>query len=151
MLDNYTASSPKFSLPPSHAQTEACVQAVIALMRADLRREWKLATLAAQVNLSASHLAHLFKAALGVSIYQYLIGLRMERAGKLLVTTALRVGEVMECVGISDPGHFTQAFKKRYGLTPTEYRRRYAALKLTAPPEPEPSPEISDAAESAKK
>jgi transcriptional regulator GlxA family with amidase domain len=66
--------------PPSPAAADARAQAVITLMQADVRRNWKVAALAAQVNLSASRLAHLFKAALGVSIYQYLVGLRMERA-----------------------------------------------------------------------
>jgi AraC-like DNA-binding protein len=57
----------------------------------------------------------------------------------------------MDCVGINDAGHFTRAFEKHHGLTPAAYRRRYAALTLTAPPEPEPSPENQPAAGSAKK
>lgn len=49
----------------------------------------------------------------------------MERAKKLLLSTALPVSEVAEQSGYGDYRVFTKAFKKSEGVTPSQYRRDF--------------------------
>lgn len=98
------------------------VQAVIALMDSSFQQELSADDLAHAVNLSASYLAHLFKAEIGVSLLQYLKSLRMRKAKELMETTFLSVKQIRSRVGIKDKCHFAKDFKRTYGLTPAQYK-----------------------------
>lgn len=98
------------------------VQIVIAMMKDDLCREWSLDSLARSLGMSRSRFQHLFKAETGSSPAHYLRALRLEHARELLESSLLNVKQVMASVGIYDKSHFGRAFKKAYGLTPTQYR-----------------------------
>ncbi|MNN76623.1 Transcriptional activator NphR [compost metagenome] len=50
--------------------------------------------------------------------------LRLEQAKLLLLNPRLKLAEIAERVGYQDMKHFTQMFRKRYQLTPTEYRQQ---------------------------
>ena len=105
------------------------VQTVIALMEAAIRRELPARELARSVNLSPWRLCHLFKAEVGTSPTQYLKRIRMENAQHLLMNTFLSVKEIMTSVGINDQSHFVRDFKKIFGTTPAEYRKRHALIE----------------------
>jgi AraC family transcriptional regulator of arabinose operon len=98
------------------------VQIVIELMQGRMRRGVSLNELAVAVNLSLSHLHHLFKAETGTSPTQYLRTLRMAQAKELLESTFLSVKQITASIGLRDPSHFEREFKKVYGLTPSQYR-----------------------------
>lgn len=80
----------------------------------------KTADVAAHVALSAYHFARLFKAAFEVTVYQYVLQLRLDRARHLLA--ALPVTEVALAVGYSSLSAFIHAFRRRYGITPSAYQ-----------------------------
>ena len=75
------------------------------------------------LHVSVSRFHHLFKEAVGVAPYAYYSGIRMENACGLLERSRLRIGEIARSCGFEDPLHFTQAFKKHTGMTPSDYRR----------------------------
>ena len=75
------------------------------------------------LHVSVSRFHHLFKEAVGVAPYAYYSGIRMENACGLLERSRLRIAEVARSCGFDDPLHFTQAFKKHTGMTPSDYRR----------------------------
>jgi AraC-like DNA-binding protein len=102
------------------------VEQVIAEIEADVARVWDTAQLAEMVNLSASRFRHLFKEETGRTIHQYLRERRLERAEFLLRTTFLTIKEVLSEAGVSSMSHFVTYFKKRYGVTPTAYRKQLA-------------------------
>lgn len=102
------------------------VEQVIAEIETDVACAWETAQLAEMVNLSASRFRHLFKEETGRTINQYLRERRLERAEFLLRTTFLSIKEVMSEAGVSSMCHFVQYFKKRYGMTPTAYRKHLA-------------------------
>lgn len=83
-----------------------------------------LDTLASLVNLERSYLSRLFKKETGVNIFQYLAGIRLKEAQKLLTQGDMSVREVAFKVGIEDPFYFTRMFKKQYGVSPTDYAQR---------------------------
>jgi AraC family transcriptional regulator, arabinose operon regulatory protein len=102
------------------------VEQVIVQIETDLARAWKTAQLAETVELSASRFRHLFKEETGRTINQFLRERRLERAEFLLRTTFLSIKEVMSEAGASSMSHFVTHFKKRYGETPTGYRKQLA-------------------------
>ena len=55
----------------------------------------------------------------------YLTNMRLEKAKKLLVSTALSVAEIAEQCGYSDYRVFTKVFKKTEGITPSQFRRDF--------------------------
>lgn len=97
------------------------------MLRSRLTEPWTLDSLAAQVYLSRTHLTRCFDTVLGVGPITYLKQLRVEKMAELLITTDLPIGTIARQVGWSDPGFAGRLFRTRYGVTPTEYRRRHAA------------------------
>ena len=104
------------------------IELVIAEIESDVTRTWENAELAALVNLSASRFRHLFREETGVSPGAYLRERRLERAELLLRTTFLSIKEVMSEAGASSMSHFVEYFKKRYGVSPSGYRKQLATF-----------------------
>jgi AraC-like DNA-binding protein len=96
-----------------------------------LRRIWNdgyracsLAELAAGAGSSPTHLSRLFRAELGVSPGWALRVLRLQRAATLLTRTSLAVQAVAALVGFTTQFHFSDTFRRHYGMSPTQYRKR---------------------------
>ena len=101
------------------------IHLILALLEEDICRAHTPCELAERMHLSRSRLTHLFKAQTGSSLTQYLRGLRLRKAAVLLENTFLSVKETMTAVGITDLSHFVRDFKRAFGYTPTEYRKRH--------------------------
>jgi AraC-type DNA-binding domain-containing proteins len=83
-----------------------------------------LSTLADITRLSAAHLSKLFKESFKISPYQYLKHIRLTQAGHLLKNTSMAVNEIVPQIGYEDASAFIRNFKKRYHMTPEEYRHK---------------------------
>ena len=91
-----------------------------------LADDLSLQTLAAHLNMSPSGLSLMFKEVTGTTYIKYMTRLRMERA-KQLLAEGRKVGEVSEMVGYYTYRHFTDVFKQQTGMTPGQYREKFAA------------------------
>ena len=80
--------------------------------------------IADQLYLSPNYLSELFKKHTGKTISEYLTEYRLEKACQLLDHAEYRVGDVSGMVGIHDGRYFSNMFKKKYGIAPSEYRNR---------------------------
>jgi AraC family transcriptional regulator of arabinose operon len=78
--------------------------------------------LADDVGLSASRLAHLFRDEEGKSIQSYIKERRLTMASLLLVQTHERISQIAYSVGFNDVSNFNHAFKRRFGVSPRQYR-----------------------------
>lgn len=88
---------------------------------------WTVCTAANELGCSRAQLYRLF-AARGQSVAEYLRQLRLQRAGRLLrVEPATAIGVVAARCGYAEPIAFDRAFRRRFGMTPTEWRARSAA------------------------
>lgn len=89
-----------------------------------------LKVLAEKVHLSDQYLGQLFKNITGKSFLKYLTQVRMEYAVMFLNNPVLKIYEISELVGYSDPKHFMKVFKKTYECTPMEYRQNGSIKEL---------------------
>ncbi|MCY9670332.1 AraC family transcriptional regulator [Paenibacillus alginolyticus] len=85
-----------------------------------------LSQMADHLHVSPQHLNYLFRAATGMSPYQFLIHLRIQKAKELLINKEnLTVKVVASQVGFLDSSHFVSTFRKLEGITPEQYRNLY--------------------------
>lgn len=99
-------------------------QQVLDYINEHLEKNLSLAELAAVVQLSSFHFAHLFKQTTGVSPHQYHIRCRVKRAKQLLLTKNLTIAEVAYIVGFASQGHLNYHFKRLVGITPKAFLRQ---------------------------
>ncbi|MFG6352494.1 MAG: response regulator [Oscillospiraceae bacterium] len=85
-----------------------------------------LDSVSAILNLNSAYFSTLFKRDFGVNFLDYLTELRMEAAKNLLADPLRSTAEVAGMVGYESANYFTRAFKKKVGMTPTDYRRAAA-------------------------
>jgi AraC-like DNA-binding protein len=64
-----------------------------------------------------------FKNTMGTSFIDYLKDYRLAMAARLLQASDASILEIAEDVGFESLSYFNRAFKKRYGMTPTQFRK----------------------------
>lgn len=123
MLRSYCRLVRKYSF----SQYSPLVQRTIACIDADISADLSLRALAAQQKLSPAYLSAQFKKQTGQTLTEYVNEKRVHFASHLLKTTHLQIQSIALHCGIQDPNYFVRLFKKSTGLTPTEFRRQFAA------------------------
>ncbi|WP_432355812.1 response regulator transcription factor [Sporosarcina sp. A2] len=86
--------------------------------------EFSLASLASTLALSPSYVSTLFKQLFGKTFQQYMINSRLDRAKLLLLSTDMKMYEIASSVGFEDPNYFSAAFKKRFSLSPNQFKEK---------------------------
>lgn len=61
---------------------------------------------------------------LGMSIKEFIMDIRLKRGAQLLEQSNLTVSEISYSIGFNNPKYFSICFKKQFGLTPTEFRKK---------------------------
>lgn len=91
--------------------------------------EHSIDELAARAKITPSHFCRVFKRATGMSPHQYVLKTRMERAQQLLRNSDASMLAISERLGFTSQAHFTRAFHKLVGETPTTFRKRGEPLR----------------------
>ncbi|MDR0475403.1 MAG: response regulator [Treponema sp.] len=100
------------------------VKKCIDFIHSDFKNNIGLSEAAEKAGVSHSYLSFIFKQETGVNFNAALTQYRIEKAKKLLITTGLRIYQVAEQVGFSNPYYFSKVFKEISGYTCKEYRDR---------------------------
>lgn len=66
--------------------------------------------------------AKMFKQVYGVPVYHYIKEYRLEQAAVELVRSAKPITQIAQNAGYDNASKFSEAFRKRYGTTPSQYR-----------------------------
>jgi len=74
------------------------------------------------LHISSAYFSFIFKKETKTTFINYVTQVRMEAAKELLRTSNLKSFEIAEKVGYSEPNYFSYSFKKKFGLSPSEYR-----------------------------
>jgi two-component system response regulator YesN len=87
-----------------------------------LHEDITLLDLSHQFHYSVNYLSMLFKKEIGTGFQEYILACRMQRAKHLLLDPALRISDIAQQVGYTNPKAFSIAFRKACGIPPTECR-----------------------------
>lgn len=105
----------------------AALRRVLEHIEADGHRGPRLAELARLVHMSPFHFARLFKISTGLPPHRFVVARRMEQAKRLLASGDLPIATVGRVVGFRTASHFSAAFHRVTGMTPSTYRATLAA------------------------
>ena len=107
---------------PSSGLTRNQARRVLEYIESNLSRELTLSELAGIAELSLHHFARMFKKTIGVSPYRYVLERRVERAKLMLRSARASLVDISLSVGFYSQSHFTSAFGRMVGATPTEFQ-----------------------------
>lgn len=85
---------------------------------------WTVKDVVNNTPFSQSHLIRLFKQYTGKTLVEYLTEIKMQRACELLTYTNGSILSIAMMLGYSDSSHLNRTFKKYYGLSPTQYKKK---------------------------
>lgn len=80
------------------------------------------ADIAEAVGFSPNYLSRKFRESTGIGVHEYLARTRLRHAAAQLVSTDDAITQIALRCGFSDGNYFKDAFKKKYGVAPSEYR-----------------------------
>ena len=86
-------------------------------------QRFSIARAARESSMSVSGFAHKFKDAVGVPPTEYCILLRLEKSKQMLEKSDLSIEEIAIANGFCDGNYMGRLFRKRYGITPHDYRK----------------------------
>ena len=111
------------------------VRKIITDVDTDLKEPLTLQYFSEKLEVNGSYLSNLFRRETGKTITQYVTDQRLKHAENLLRYTNKPVRSVAAEVGIGDAQYFSRLFRKKTGMKPTEYRRKYQSAADTGQPE----------------
>jgi AraC family transcriptional regulator len=89
----------------------------------DLDANLDLQSLANEIGYSRSHFMRMFHAATGQTPHHYILQLRVTRAKSLMREQRTSLIDIAALCGFSSQAHMTTVFRRKLGITPSEYRR----------------------------
>jgi AraC family transcriptional regulator len=110
----------------SRGASAAAVERIRAGIASDVAAIPTLAELASTARMSRYQLSRMFRKHVGTCLRDYVRDVRLERACALLATSRQSITTTaIEC-GFYDLSHFDRIFRRRFGMTPREFRARHA-------------------------
>ena len=116
----YTHNRDQGSRPQFHDRQ--AVERTTEILLTDYAVPPSLRELSRRLGINQQKLMTSFKQINGITIYNYVKKVRMEKAAELLHDNRLSISEISTAVGYHGDGHFQQAFKQQYGTTPVKFR-----------------------------
>lgn len=102
---------------------ERIVKDAIRYIEQNYHRNLSVNEIADKLYISPSNLMHAFKRNTSMTVNDYITEVRIEKAKALLSTNRFKIYEVCDKVGLKDPRHFSQVFKRYTNLTPKEFMK----------------------------
>jgi AraC family transcriptional regulator len=122
LLRHYSVLQP--IIADRHNLPSRRLENAIDYIHAHLDGDLSMAQIAGSVNTSSTYFAGLFKQSTGISLHQYVIKQRVERAKLLLETTDLPISNIAAQVGFANSSHLTYHCKRHTGMTPVQIANR---------------------------
>ena len=97
---------------------------VIKYVETNYQKRITIAEIASVCGFSESHFMKYFKQTVGVSFLDYLNDYRMTMASRMLLASEDKIIDIARDCGFENLSYFNRCFKKKYGVTPSGYRRR---------------------------
>jgi len=120
----FTAAFSASALAPSTAPVPAWLMRAVNSLGEPERLRVGLPALLAAACVSPGHLSRAVRAAYGKTPTALVNELRLERAARLLATGPDEISNIAEACGFENLSFFYRSFRKRFGITPLQHRRR---------------------------
>lgn len=98
------------------------VNQVIRFIHSSYAEDISVSGIAKRLNISEDYLGRIFKEGTSFSISEYRNNYRVARASQMLSRADMAINEIARSVGIENQHYFSQLFKQKMGVTPTQYR-----------------------------
>lgn len=112
------------SCAPVRKEVWEKMYAVRDFINNNLDSSYSLHDLAQLVGTNEFTLKQEFKELFGTTVFGFWNDQKMEKAAKLIIEKEKNIAEISEIVGYKNPQHFSTAFKRKYGLTPSNYQKQ---------------------------
>jgi AraC family transcriptional regulator len=89
----------------------------------NISENFKIEKLAEEFGISKFNLIKRFKSSTNVTPHQFMIKKKLQRSKNLLKEGSLSLTDITYMLNFSDQSHFSNSFKKMYGMTPREFRK----------------------------
>lgn len=99
------------------------IRTAICYLLENFHKEIYLETVADYVGVHKNYLSSLFKEETGSTFSGYLTDLRLKQAEIKLKLSTDEIGHIAQSCGFSDQNYFARVFRKKHGVSPTQYRR----------------------------
>lgn len=110
--------------PEAERNSDLLISHVLSYLDNNFARyDLSLDSVASIVGINPSYLSALFKKVTGVNFTAYITDKRISAAKELMKDPLRTAGEIASLTGYESASYFTRAFKKKTGMTPTEYRK----------------------------
>ncbi|WP_318617156.1 response regulator transcription factor [Sporosarcina sp. YIM B06819] len=105
-------------------QQERLILSAKSYIQSNYMNPITLINVANKFHLTEHYFGQIFKSISGETFITYLTKVRLDKACNLLNNPSITIYKVSELIGYTDSKHFTKVFKKSFGITPSEYRRK---------------------------
>lgn len=123
MVIDFTRKMQQQKLHNLHSDS---IQQVLDYIYKNIKRNITLNEVADAVALSPAYLSRLFMKEMGMSLKDYILEKKIERAQNLLKYSDISSTEIAQFLAFSSQSHFIATFKKIVGMTPKKYKDQYA-------------------------
>jgi AraC family transcriptional regulator, L-rhamnose operon transcriptional activator RhaR len=105
-------------------KTENYIQKVFSIIHSDYHLPLRVKDMAAKMGIGERQFQRIFHLQTNMTFKDYLQGVRINNASRLLVNTNRKVIDIASDVGYQDLQYFNKLFKEKTGMSPSEYRRQ---------------------------
>lgn len=127
-MEDFQYKTSQEDLSPEDLQRLCRITRFIML---NYREKITLDDIARMEHLSTYYLSHLIKENLGFNFQNFVNGIRLEFAEKLLVFSNMTLMQISQECGFSSPNYFNKCFSAWHGKTPSQYRKAYTPSDRT--------------------
>lgn len=101
--------------------TVSALNRALVYIQAHCTEPLTLAGLSQALGLSKSYLLRIFRRHLGMTVTDYLHGVKLDYAAQLLLGGSMNVSQISEFLGYSDSSYFARLFSRRFGVPPSRF------------------------------
>ena len=120
LVDNYL-----FSSKTTTSQISQDISLISSYIIQNLNKPLSVAELAEKLHLSHNGLIWKFKKELNTTPVNYIAICRIKRAKQLLLDSDMTISQIAEKCGYANSYYFSSAFKKREGISPSNFRKKF--------------------------
>ncbi|MPM68318.1 HTH-type transcriptional activator RhaR [bioreactor metagenome] len=120
-------NKPQSDLAPSRKNEAA--RSILSYIEGHSGEQLTLSDIALAVSFSTAECCRIFKKVTGQTIFSYLQSYRLTKGTELLLAGGLPVSQIAYEIGFCSTSYFIEVFKRQFGMTPLQYRKKSEALR----------------------